>query len=79
MTEHLPPVETEAPPAGEQIHMPAPSIQPLLNAAGLACAIVGITEGLVFVIGGLVVFLVTLVIWIRSTAREVNDLPLEHH
>ena len=71
--------ESEAPPAGEHIHMPAPSILPLLNAVGLALAIVGITEGLALVIGGLLLFLVTTVIWIRSTVREVNDLPAEHH
>ena len=71
--------ETEAAPAGEHIHMPAPSILPLLNAAGLACGIIGITEGLAFVIAGLTLFLITTVIWIRATVREVNDLPLEHH
>jgi len=74
-----PPVETEAAPAGEHIHMPGPSILPLLNAAGLAAAIVGITEGLVILIGGLVLFLVTTVIWIASAARETAELPLEHH
>jgi hypothetical protein len=78
MSEHRT-VETEAAPPGEHIHMPAPSILPLLNAAGLACAIVGITEGLFLVIGGLALFLVTTAVWIRSTVREVNDLPLEHH
>jgi len=74
-----PPVETEAAPAGEHIHMPAPSILPLLNAAGLALSIVGITEGLGFVIVGLTLFLVTTAVWIRSAARETADLPLEHH
>ena len=72
-------VETEAAPAGEHIHMPGSSILPLLNAIGLACAIVGITEGLFLVIAGLVLFLSTTVVWIRDTVREVNDLPLEHH
>jgi len=37
-----PPVETEASPAGEHIHMPASSLIPLLNAVGLAGAIVTI-------------------------------------
>jgi hypothetical protein len=71
--------ETEAAPAGEHVHMPAPSILPFLNAIGLACAIVGITEGLSLVIGGLVLFGVTAIIWIRDSIREVNELPLEHH
>lgn len=78
MTER-PPVESDAAPAGEQIHMPAPSILPLLNAVGLALVIIGITTGLVFVIGGGVLFLVTLVVWIRTAARETAELPLEHH
>ena len=46
----------DAPPAGEQIHMPAPSIIPVLNAAGLSTAIIGITISIVLVIGGLVLF-----------------------
>jgi len=78
MTERLP-VETEAAPAGEHIHMPAPSILPLINAAGLAVGIVGITEGLAFLIGGLTIFVITTIIWIRAVVGEVNDLPLEHH
>jgi hypothetical protein len=59
--------------------MPAPSILPLLNAAGLAVTIVGVTEGLEFVIGGGLLFLVTLIVWIRSAVHETNELPLEHH
>ena len=78
MTENSP-VETEAAPAGEHIHMPGPSILPLLNAAGLAVGIVGITEGRFFLVGGLALFLVTLVIWIRAAARETAELPAEHH
>jgi hypothetical protein len=74
-----PPVETEAAPAGEHIHMPSASIIPLLNAIGLACAIVGITEGKYLLIAGLLLFFVTTAIWIRDTVREVGELPLEHH
>jgi hypothetical protein len=68
----------EAPPVGEQIHMPEPSILPVINAAGLAVAIVGITISLVLVIAGLVVFFATAIVWIRSARREMEDLPLEH-
>jgi Flp pilus assembly protein TadB len=73
------PVEQEAGPAGEHIHMPEPSILPLLNAVGLAGVIVSITLSIWLVIAAGILFLTTTVIWIRSTAREVNDLPLEHH
>jgi hypothetical protein len=69
----------EAPPAGEQIHMPAPSILPVLNAAGLATAIVGITISIVLVVAGLLLFLGTAGVWIRDARREMEELPLEHH
>jgi hypothetical protein len=65
-------------PAGEQIHMPAPSIIPVLNALGLATAIVGITISLILVIGGLLLFAATAIVWIRDARREMNELPVEH-
>jgi hypothetical protein len=67
-----------APPAGEHIHMPAPSILPLINAFGLALAIVSITLTPILVGVGLIIFLVTAVKWIGDTRREIADLPLEH-
>jgi hypothetical protein len=67
-----------APPVGEQIHMPAPSILPLINAAGLALAIVSITLTVYLVVFGLIVFVVTGIKWIADTRREISDLPLEH-
>ena len=69
----------EAPPVGEQIHMPSPSLLPILNAVGLATAIVGITISLVMVIGGLVLFVLTAILWIRDARREFGELPLDHH
>ena len=68
----------DAPPVGEQIHMPAPSLIPVVNALGLATAIVGITISLVLVIGGLVLFAATAIVWIRDARRELEELPLEH-
>jgi hypothetical protein len=73
------PREEEAPPAGEAVHMPAPSLLPLINAAGLALAIVGITLSLFLVIVGLLVFLVSTVKWLRDVRRDVDELPLDHH
>jgi O-antigen ligase len=69
----------EAAPAGEQIHLPNPSILPVLNAVGLSIAIIGIPISLVVVIPGLVLFLVTALIWIRDARREMDELPLDHH
>ena len=70
--------EEEAPPAGEDIHLPGPSIIPLLNAAGLSLAIVGITTFIEFTIAGAILFLLTLVRWIRDVRRDFDELPLEH-
>ena len=69
----------DAPPVGEQIHMPAASILPILNAASLAIAIVGITISIVMVAVGLLVFAATAIAWIRDARREFAELPLDHH
>ncbi len=66
------------PPAGEQIHMPAPSVLPLINAAGLAFAIVSVTLNWVLVVIGLVIFVSTAIKWIADTRRDIAALPLEH-
>jgi hypothetical protein len=71
-------LESDAPPVGEEIHMPEPSILPVLNAAGLSLAIVGITISLVVTIVGATLFLVTLVRWIRAATHEISELPAEH-
>jgi hypothetical protein len=68
----------DAPPAGEEIHMPAPSMLPILNAIGLSLAIVGITISMIFIVAGLVLFVVTALLWIRDARREMEELPLDH-
>jgi Flp pilus assembly protein TadB len=67
------------PPAGEEIHMPRPSIIPLINAAGLAFAIVSLTIQWYLVAVGLIVFVCSAIVWIRDVRRDIEDLPLEHH
>jgi hypothetical protein len=66
------------PPVGEEIHMPASSILPLFNAAGLALAIVSLTINWYFVAFGLIVFVVTAIRWIRDVRRDIAELPLDH-
>jgi hypothetical protein len=68
----------EVPPAGEEVHMPAPSALPLINAAALALAIVSITLTWWLVGFGLIVFVATAIRWIRDVRRDINDLPLDH-
>ena len=67
------------PPAGEEIHMPEPSILPLVNAAALAIAIVSITLSWYVVALAGVVFLITTAKWIADVRRDISALPLEHH
>jgi Flp pilus assembly protein TadB len=66
------------PPVGEEIHMPAPSILPLFNAAALALAIVCITLSWVLVIFFSIIFLVTTIRWVADTRRDIAALPLDH-
>ena len=72
------PHETSAPPAGERIHMPESSIVPLVNAAGLALAIVSLTLTWWLVAFGGAIFLISLFVWIRDVRRDIADLPLDH-
>lgn len=70
--------EQTPPPAGEAIHLPGPSLLPILNAAGLTLAIIGVTLGWVLLAAGTILFLVTLVMWIVSTRRDIQHLPPDH-
>ena len=67
------------PPAGEEIHMPEPSLIPLVNSAALAIAIVSITLSWYIVALAGIVFLITTVRWIADVRRDIDALPLEHH
>ena len=67
------------PPAGEEIHMPEPSIIPLVNAAALAIAIVSITLTWYIVALAGTVFVITTIKWIADVRRDIDALPLEHH
>jgi heme/copper-type cytochrome/quinol oxidase subunit 1 len=71
--------EQTPPPVGEEIHLPGPSLLPILNAAGLTLAIIGLTLGWVLSLVGGILFIVTTVKWIASTRRDIQALPPEHH
>lgn len=71
------PLEPEAPPAGEEIHLPGPSILPFLTAIGITLALVGVTTFIEFTIAGVVLTLWCLVRWIKDTRSEIDELPLD--
>jgi hypothetical protein len=71
--------EGNAPPAGEELHLPGPSLLPLFSAVGITLIVVGTTLTFILSIIGLIIFVVTTVIWIRDTRRDIEQLPEEHH
>jgi hypothetical protein len=75
MTEY----DENVPPAGEDIHLPGPSVLPLLVAIGITCMVIGLTLSWWFSIFGVVLFVTSAGIWIRDTRRDIDELPEEHH
>jgi hypothetical protein len=71
-------VERSAPPVGEEIHLPGPSIIPFAMAIGITLIVIGTTIDWIWMAVGGVIFIVTLVAWIRDAVREVDELPEEH-
>jgi hypothetical protein len=73
------PLDPEVPPAGEDIHLPGPSIQPLLLTVGITMGLLGVTIFFPFVIAGVLLSLAVIVSWIRGARRDIDELPLEPH
>jgi len=74
-------MERPVPPAGEEIHLPGPSLQPLLVTVGITVALIGVTFSVVLVIAGTILTVVTIIRWIADVRRDIEELPLEspHH
>jgi len=68
----------DVPAVGEEVHMPAPSALPLINAAALALTIISITLSWYLVAFGGIIFIATTIRWIRDVRRDIDELPLEH-
>ena len=71
-------VEHPVPPAGEEIHLPGPTVKPLLVAIAITLMVVGTTTSWFISIIGLIIFVVTTVMWVRDTRRDIEQLPDEH-
>jgi hypothetical protein len=72
-------LDPEVPPVGEEIHLPGPTILPLLTAVGVTLLLVGITTFIELTVVGAIMTIACLWRWIKDTRREVNELPLESH
>ena len=69
---------TPAPPAAEEIHLPGPSILPLVSAIGITLIVIGTTLGWYLSAIGGIVLLVAVIRWVGDTRRDVAALPDQH-
>lgn len=68
----------DAPPVGEELHLPGPSIQPVLVAVGLVLLLLGLVDMWPVSVIGLLLLLAAAVSWIGSARRELRALPPGH-
>lgn len=68
-------LEQEAPPVGDEIHLPGPSLIPIVCALGITLIVIGTTITVIFSIVGAIIFIISTVMWIRDTRRDVAALP----
>jgi hypothetical protein len=73
------PLEPDVPPVGEEIHLPGPSILPVLTAVGITLALVGVTTFIELTVVGVLITLYCVVRWIKETRAEIDELPLDAH
>jgi hypothetical protein len=73
------PLDPEIPPVGEEIHLPGPSNLPILTAAGITLALVGVTTFIEFTVVGVLLTIYCVIRWIGDTRREIDELPLDPH
>jgi hypothetical protein len=68
--------EPQHPPAShETIHLPPPSIWPVVVAIGIAALLTGLILNLVIVIAGAVLVVAGVALWIRDARHELQELP----
>ena len=66
------------PPATEQVHLPGPSYLPVIVAAGVTLALVGVVVNVVLTVIGVIITIVAVVRWVRETREEIAELPHDH-
>jgi hypothetical protein len=71
-------IDPDVPPPGEEIHLPGPTLLPLLLTVGITMVLIGLTTTWFLVIAGGILTLWVLVRWIADTRRDIDELPLEH-
>ncbi|MFI4992734.1 MAG: hypothetical protein ACHQCH_03835 [Solirubrobacterales bacterium] len=71
------PLDPEVPPAGEEIHLPGPSILPVLTAVGITLLLVGVTTFIELTVIGAVLTIYCVIRWFKDTRSEIDELPLD--
>ena len=71
------PLDPEIPPVGEEIHLPGPSILPILTAVGITLALIGITTFIELTVIGVLLTIGCIWRWIKDTRHEIGELPLD--
>ena len=61
----------------EQIHLPEPSLLPLITAVGITIAIVGLIFSWWFVGVGGAIFILAAIRWVLTVREEIQSLPSE--
>jgi hypothetical protein len=69
----------QAPPAGEQLHLPGPSIKPFMTAIAITLIVIGTTINIILSIVGPIALVILVLLWVGDTRRDVAELPEEHH
>jgi hypothetical protein len=72
-------LDPEVPPAGEEVHLPGPSILPVLTGVGITLALVGVTTFIVLTVIGGILTIGCVVRWIKDTRHDIDELPLDAH
>jgi Flp pilus assembly protein TadB len=67
-----------APPAGEEIHLPGPSLLPIMCAVAITLIVIGTTINLILSVIGLVALVIIIIRWVADTRRDIAELPEEH-
>jgi Flp pilus assembly protein TadB len=66
------------PPAGESVHLPGPTLLPVVVAAGITIAVVGVVLTPALAALGLLITVVAIVRWVREVRADMAELPQEH-
>ena len=68
-----------APPPGEELHLPGPSILPFLCAIAVTLIVVGTTISTILSLVGVVALIIIVIRWVGDTRRDIGELPESHH